>query len=83
MDILTGWSCGELLVAYGVYANAHSKEGYDLMPKAERRKKNLTWLDRWAIPFFTQQQVETLSEAIQEENKEAEEMSRIAEALFS
>lgn len=83
MSILTTWSCEELLVAYGVYANAQSKEAYDCMPKAERRKKNLSYLDRWAIPFFSKAQLEELSSTVAEENQSAEEMAKIADALFS
>lgn len=83
LEILTTWSCEELLVAYGVYANAHSKEAYDMKSKADRRKEKLTWLDRWAVPFFTQGQMSDFGEVIEEENKEAEELTKIAETLFS
>lgn len=85
-DILTTWTCEELLVAYGVYANAKSKEGYDILSKGERRKRNLNWFDRWAMPFFDQSSLEELAkmgEARQSESQEALEMANIADALFS
>lgn len=83
LEILTTWSCEELLVAYGTYANAHSKENYDMMTQAERRKKKLSYFDRWAMPFFLRGDVEKLAEAVSQENAQAQEMGRIAEALFS
>lgn len=83
MTILTEWSCEELLVAYGVYANQHSKEGFDAMSKVERRKKNLNYLDRWAVPFLSRNQLESFSETVEDESEQAEEMAKIAEALFS
>lgn len=82
-EILTTWSCEELLVAYGVYANAHSKEAYDMKSKADRRKEKLSWLDRWSVPFFTQGQLADLENVVEEENDQAEEMAKIAETLFS
>lgn len=83
MTILTEWSCEELLVAYGVYANVHSKENFDMMSKAERRKKNLNYFDRWAVPFFSREQVAELGQVVEEAQKEQDDLNRIAEALFS
>lgn len=82
MEILTTWTCEELLVAYGVYANAHSKEGYDMMSVKDRSKHKLTWLDRWAMPFFTRGQALSISDTVQEEETHAQDLDSIRRVLF-
>jgi len=79
--ILTEWTCEELLVAYGVYANQQSKESYDMKKPNELIKEHLSYLDRWALPFFSAQDLDD-GEPQKEESAE-DDMSKIAEALFS
>lgn len=49
--ILTEWTVEELMVAFGEYANIHSKESYEMTPAKERAKKRMTWADQWAVKF--------------------------------
>lgn len=79
--ILTEWTCEELMVAYGVYANQQSKESYDMKKPSELVQEKLTYMDRWALPFFTQQDLE--DNTPEEENTVEDDMSKIASALFS
>lgn len=79
--ILTEWTCEELMVAYGVYANQQSKESYDMKKPSELVQEKLTYMDRWALPFFTQQDLE--DNTPEEENTAEDDMSKIASALFS
>lgn len=79
--ILTEWTCEELLVAYGVYANQQSKEAYDMKTPKERTRDKLEYMDRWALPFFTPQDIE--QNVAEEEEGLDEEMAKIAETLFS
>lgn len=81
MDILTGWTCEELLVAYGVYANQKSSEAYELTSKKERRLRKMSTLDRWVMPFITSKQLEEINhEPAKEEN--LDDMAKIAEIIF-
>lgn len=79
--ILTEWTCEELMVAYGVYANQQSKESYDMKKPTELTKEGLSYIDRWALPFFTQEDLE--QDTPNEENSLEEDMTKIASALFS
>ena len=79
--ILTEWTCEELMVAYGVYANQQSKESYDMKKPSELVQEKLTYMDRWALPFFTQQDLE--DNTPEEENTAEDDMSKIVSALFS
>lgn len=69
------------MVAYGVYANQQSKESYDMKKPSELVQEKLTYMDRWALPFFTQQDLE--DNTPEEENTVEDDMSKIASALFS
>lgn len=69
------------MVAYGVYANQQSKESYDMKKPSELVQEKLTYMDRWALPFFTQQDLE--DNTPEEENTAEDDMSKIASALFS
>lgn len=69
------------MVAYGVYANQQSKESYDMKKPSELVREKLTYMDRWALPFFTQQDLE--DNTPEEENTAEDDMSKIASALFS
>lgn len=90
MDILTGWSCEELLVAYGHYANAHSAERFMTMTPKERanhkdergRPDPITWLDRWAVLFVTPEQLEKLNEDV-ENRTHKDGLSEAAAIFFS
>lgn len=89
-EILTGWTCEELLVSYGVYANSHAHERFAMMSPKERamhkdengRPAPLTWLDRWAVLFVTPEQMNELaSDTVDRKNQD--ELSRAAEIFFS
>lgn len=82
MTILTNWNTEELLVAFAYYANINSKQSYDMMDKKERAKKHMTQIDRWAIPFVSEEQAESMSKDIQNEKKDVAENMSIAKALF-
>lgn len=69
------------MVAYGVYANQQSKESYDMKKPSELVQEKLTYMDRWALPFFTQQDLE--DNTPEEENTAEDDMSKIASVLFS
>lgn len=81
MEILTTWTCEELLVSYGYYANQKTNEAYELTSKKERRLKKMTELDRWSMPFITSRQLEEMNK-VPEQSQDADEMSRIAEVIF-
>lgn len=85
MEILTEWTCEELLVAYGFYADQKSAEYVETVPKKEWAKKGITWLDRWAVLFITQDQAEELTKDIDElpqRLKASESMENAAQILF-
>ena len=73
-DILTTWNCEELMVAYGYYANIHSNEYVEMIPKKEwgKHKPPITWLDRWAVLFVDSEQMKELAAGEIEQNKEKE-----------
>lgn len=86
-DILTKWNCEELMVAYGYYANIHSNEYVEMIPKKEwaKHKPPITWLDRWAVLFVDKKQMKELVEdkentAIQ--SKKEAEIDEVARIIF-
>lgn len=81
LEILNNWSCEELLVAFGVYGNQMSAKAYEMTPKQERRKKHMTELDRYIMPFFTETDVARLYEEPKQKN-EPDEMEKIANIIF-
>ncbi len=85
MDILTQWNCEELLVAYGYYADQKSAQYVEMTPKKEWAKKHITWLDRWAVLFITQDQAEELTKDVSELDKkkaDADSLAKASEILF-
>lgn len=66
------WDPEELVVAFGVYANQHAAEAFEMssaqFKKNKQKPKPPTWLDRWAVLFMTEDQVEKMME----EQEEAE-----------
>lgn len=82
MVILTEWTCEELLVAYGVYINQQTKESFDMMSKKDRAIKHLSWLDRWAMPFFSRDDLKSMAQTVEEESEQAKELDKISQALF-
>lgn len=81
MEILTEWSCEELLVAYGYYADQKSAEYVETVPKKEWAKKGITWLDRWAVLFITQDQAAELTRDEDEAKKSLEKSIKDGESL--
>lgn len=81
MEILTKWSCEELLVSYGFYADQKSAEYVEMTPKKEWAKKGITWLDRWAVLFITQDQAEELTRDEDEAQKNLERSLKDGDSL--
>lgn len=85
LDVLSNWSCEELLVAYGYYADQKSAEYVETVPKKEWAKKHITWLDRWAVLFITQDQAEELTKDEEEAEKDikaSESLANASQILF-
>lgn len=80
LDILLNWSCEELLVAYGTYANSKSAEYVEMTPKKEWAKKHITWLDRWAVLFVTEDQAEELTKDEAQADKSLKDAGSLANA---
>lgn len=91
-DVLM-WDPEELVVAFGVYANQHAGEAYEMaMARVKKTKTKPVppkWLDRWAVLFMTENQVEKLMKEQQEAEHNADKeltrqemMTRAAEVLF-
>lgn len=81
IEILNDWSCEELLVAFGVYGNQMSAKAYEMTPKQERRKKQMTELDRYVMPFFTETDLAKLyAEPVRK--TEPDDMEKIANIIF-
>lgn len=71
LDILCNWNCEELLVAFGEFQNYHSIANYDSLTPQQRQKhkpKPLTWMDRWAVPFLTSEQMAKMEEEAEKDN---------------
>lgn len=89
-SVLTEWTCEELLVAYGHYANQHSNERYSMLSPKERRLHKdedgkadpLSWLDRWSVLFVTPEQMSELAKDV-DGREGQDELSRAAEIFFS
>lgn len=87
--IMTEWTCEELLVAYGHYANQHAAENYAMIsPKdrathkdADGRPAPLTWLDRWAVLFVTPEQMEEMSKEVEGKNN-PDDLQKAAQIFF-
>lgn len=81
-DILTTWNCEELMVAYGYYANIHSNEYIETIPKKEwgKHKPPITWLDRWAVLFVDAEQMQELARDEEQAEKNKKKEADIEEA---
>lgn len=82
MEILTEWTCEELLVAYGIYANQNSSSYYDMLSKKERYTKGMTQNDRWAMPFVTMEQLSEMNQQTADDKERLDDAKAIAEAIF-
>lgn len=72
-EILNNWTVEELMVSYGYYANRHSIEYIESVPEkewAKHKPEPITWLDRWAVLFVSNDQMEELNN---DEKKNLEE----------
>lgn len=84
-EILTTWNCEELMVAYGYYANIHSNEYVEMIPKKEWGKHNppITWLDRWAVLFVDSEQMKELTaDKPAEDDKKEADIAEAARIIF-
>lgn len=91
-DVLM-WDPEELVVAFGVYANQHAAEAYEMamssFKKTKDKPKPPTWLERWAVLFMTEGQVEEMMAEQEEAEKnrdkalsDEETMRNAAQILF-
>ena len=68
-EILTTWTCEELAVAYGEYANIHSNEAYEtrmsFFRKNEKPKRPAPE-ERWAVIFVTREELAEMHRAAEE-----------------
>lgn len=67
-DILTNWTCEELCVAYGEYANIHSSEAYESRMAYFRKDKPKKPLpdEKWAVIFLTREELAAMHERAKE-----------------
>lgn len=76
-DVLM-WDPEELVVAFGVYANQHAAEAYEMamaqFKKGPQKPKLPKWTDRWAVLFMTEEQVEQVMKDQEEAAKNAKSM---------
>lgn len=87
-EIMTEWTCEELLVAYGFYANVKSAQNFAMISPKDRathkdengRPAPIGWLDRWAVLFVTPDQMAELSEDIG--HKKSEDDLQMAARMF-
>lgn len=82
MEIMTEWTCEELLVAYGVYMNQRSQSNYEMMSAEEKKRKRIGDMERWAIPFISYRQLDELENQAQEQSEKFDELEAIGSALF-
>lgn len=79
-DVLM-WDPEELVVAFGVYANQHAAEAYEMamsrLKKTPDKPKIPKWLDRWAVLFMTEDQVEKLME--EQEQAESQQKKQMTD----
>ena len=60
LEILTEWSCEELAVAYGEYANIHSAESYETrmaMFRKNEKPRKPSPDEKWAVLFITREEL--------------------------
>lgn len=83
-DILTQWNCEELMVAYGYYANIHSNEYVEAIPKKEwaKHKPPINWLDRWAVLFVDSAQMRELNEKPEDKAQDETGIEEAARIIF-
>lgn len=88
-EILTQWTCEELLVAYGQYVNARTSEYIDTVPRKEwatHKPYPITWLDRWGVLFVSSEQMSEMAKDADEAVKQTQneiDISEAAKILFS
>lgn len=49
-EILDGWGCAELIVAYGEYSNQSSAEAYEMWKSGDKKSERP---DRYHVEFYT------------------------------
>lgn len=82
LEILLEWTCEELLVAFAFYANQNSSEYFETLSKKDRYKKGMTELDRWAVPFVSESQLEEMNKKVEQDKHQLETSRDIAAAMF-
>lgn len=69
-EILTKWTCEELCVAYGEYANIHSNEAYETRMASFRKDKprRPSPDEKWAVIFVTREELARMHETAKEKD---------------
>lgn len=63
-----------------MYANQKTQEAYEMTSQKDRRRRHMTELDRWALPFVTGDQMKELWATPQ--TSPLSDGERIAEIIF-
>lgn len=83
-EILTQWTCEELAVAYGEYANVHSAEAYETrmaMFRKNEKPKRPAPDEKWAVMFVTREELKALHEKAKEKSNRPN-LADLAENFF-
>lgn len=84
-EILTTWSCEELCVAYGEYANIHSNEAYETRMayfKKNEKPKRPAPDEKWAVIFVTRAELAEMHKKA-EEDKDKPNLADLARNFFN
>lgn len=64
-EIMDHWGVSELVVAFGYYANQQSEKTYQEIQEANKHsQKKIPQIDRYAVRFYTKQELEEESENV-------------------
>lgn len=83
-EILTTWTCEELCVAYGEYANIHSSEAYEAQMmhfRKNEKPKRPAPEDKWAVIFVTRAELARMHKEA-EEKKDRPNLADLASQFF-
>lgn len=83
--ILTEWTCEELLVAYGEYANIHSAEAYETrmaMFRKNEKPRKPSPDEKWAVVFLTTEELKELNSKKPNENNQIDLADLAKNLLF-
>lgn len=82
-EILSEWTVEELMVAYGEYANIHSRETYEMLSDKDRAKRKIKPSDRWAVKFISLEDALKMQEPVSvEESQSTIDLQNAADLLL-